>query len=145
MPNTFQIAPGSLKGSGTYACFPCVCWCPASAKRVAPLFSGRCDLPCASTYAHFLVFATPGLCKAGRALFRCWVRPALRKDLCMFSLCLLLPGLCKAGRALFRCWVRPALRKAGRAFFSGRKLLSATCLAQGGSHFFSGWPDYLHF
>ena len=59
------------------------------------------------------------------------MRPALRQDLLHVSLSLLLPGLCKAGRALFCYWVRPALRKAGRVFFPGRKLLSATCLAQG--------------
>ena len=41
--------------------------------------------------------------------------------------------------------MRPALRKAGRTPLSGRKLLSATCLAQGASHFVSGWPDYLPF
>ena len=41
------------------------------------------------------------------------MRPALRQGLYMFSLCLLLPGPCKAGRAIF----------------SGRESLGATCLA----------------
>ena len=107
----------------------------------------------------------------------CWVRPALRQDLSMFSLCLLLPSQCKAGCAPSLWEVRPALRQnlcmfpcvcyspacakrvalffaAGcdlpcarrvALFCSERKLLSATCLAQGGSHFFSGWPEYLPF
>ena len=52
----------------------------------------------------FLVFATSRPVQSGSRPFlrgSRWVRPALRKDLCMFSSCLLLSGLCKAGRAPF--------------------------------------------
>ncbi len=59
----------------------------------------------------------------------CWVRPALRKGLRMLSTSLAHPSQCKAGRS----------------FFSGRELPSATCLAKSGSHFSSGRPDYISF
>ena len=86
-----------------------------------------CDLPCARTYACFLVFATPRPVQSGSRSFFFSGREllsatCLAQGLMYVPLCFLLPGLCKAGRALFRCWVRPALRKAGHAFSLGVRL-----------------------
>ena len=127
MPNAFPIAAGpsyfwegvvecDLPCARAYARFPCVCYFPACAKRVA-LFSERESLGAtclAQDILHvFLVFSTPRPVQSGSRSFS------------------LLGATC--------------LAQGGSRSFFWEEVASATCLALGGSHFFSGWPDYLPF
>ena len=83
----------------TYECFPCVCYSPACARRVALLFSGRYSL-CATCLA-------PGL----HACFPC----VCHSQACASRVAPFFPGGIRK--------VRPALRKAGRAFSLGDQIM----------------------
>ena len=96
-----------------------------------------CDLPCARTYPCFpCVCCFPASAKwvlllfSGRCDLPCARTYACFPYVCHSPACAKRVALCFAAGCDLPCARRVAL-------FSGRKLLSATCLAQGGSHFFS--------